>query len=273
MEGVADYEFVHLLGEGSHGSFWLARCPARLNLGLDYVAVKLLAHHGTDADFDQLAEELLRYNAVGSPRLVQLYDVGLQGDLLYYASEYFPDGSLSQPARPFTRASVLSAIADAALAAHALHEAGIAHRSIKPGNIMIDGSMAKLGDLALAQVLRPGQTVTGLEQIGAIEYLAPELIQGDSASRATDIWALGATMHRVLTGRPIYPDVPDDSPLEALRYILSQSPSLNEHLEAEEQVIISQALSLDPVDRPPTANDFAESVGALARRYAQSELA
>ncbi|MCP5030166.1 MAG: protein kinase [Actinomycetia bacterium] len=271
MDGVGDYEFIHLLGEGSHGSFWLARCPQRLNLGLDYVAVKTLSHHGGDADFEMLSEELLRYSAVASPRLVQLYDVGLQGDLLYYSGEYFPDGSLAQPARPFTRASVLLAIADAAFAAHALHDAGIAHRSIRPGNIMIDGTMAKLGDIALSAVLKPGQTVTGLDQVGAIEYLAPELIQGEAASRASDIWALGATMHRVLTGRPIYPYVPDGSSLEALRYILSQQPTLNELLREEEHLVVGKTLSADPADRPLTAMDFAEMVSDVAHRYAAAE--
>lgn len=271
MERVADYEFVHLLGEGGHGSFWLARCPERLDLGLDYVAVKTLAHHGSDDDFDRVAEELLRYSAVGSHRLAQLYDVGLQGDLLYIAGEYFPDGSLAQPARPFTRASVLSAVADAALGAHALHEAGIAHRSIRPANVLIDGSMAKLGDIGLSQILRPGQTVTGLEHIGSMEFLAPELIQGGQASRATDIWALGATMHRVLTGRPIYPDVPDTSPLEAIRFILGHPPSLNELLADDEREVVRRTLAPDPVDRPLTALEMAEMVGDLARRYAQAE--
>jgi len=271
MQGIADYEFVHLLGEGGHGSFWLARCPARLSLGLDYVAVKTLAHHGSDADFERLSMELQHYSSVTSPRLVQLYEVGLQGDILYYAAEYFPDGSLTQPARPFNRASVLAAVADAALGAHALHEAGISHRAIKPSNVLIDGPMAKLGDLSLAQVLSPGQTLTGLENLGSIEFLAPELIQGESGSRATDIWALGATMHRVLTGRPIYPSVPDDSPLEALRFLLSQPPTLNDSLRPDEHQVVAAALATNPLDRPPTALDFAKMVSDLAHYYAQAE--
>ncbi|MDH3684203.1 MAG: protein kinase, partial [Acidimicrobiia bacterium] len=211
MSGIADYEFVQLLGEGSHGSCWMARCPARLGLDVDHVSVKTLVHNATDVDFERLSTELRHYSSVPSPELVPLYDVGQQGGMLYYAGQYFPDGSLAQPARPFSRAAVLSALSDAALAAHALHEAGLAHRSIKPGNVLIDGDRAKLGDIGLSHVLKPGQTVTGLDHIGSIEYLAPELIQGQAASRATDIWALGATMHKVLTGRPIYPDVPDGS--------------------------------------------------------------
>ncbi|MEM8926037.1 MAG: serine/threonine-protein kinase [Actinomycetota bacterium] len=271
MDGIADYEFVHLLGEGSHGSVWLARCPERLGLDLDYVAVKTLSHQAGDADFERLLDQFRRYSALPPKRLVQLYDVGQQGSMLYYASEYFADGSLAQPARPFTRASVLAAVADAALAAHTLHEAGMAHRSIKPGNILIDGTTAKLGDIGLSQVLTPGQTITGLDQIGTIEFLAPELIQGQGASRATDIWALGATLHRVLTGRPIYPKIPDDSQLEALRYLLSERPTLNDSLREEEQGVVGSALSADPHDRPATALDLARSVTELAHRYVNSE--
>jgi eukaryotic-like serine/threonine-protein kinase len=271
VNGIADYEFVHLLGEGSHGSFWLARCPARLGRAEPYVAIKTFAHRADDADFQRLTSELQRYMQVGSPQLAELYDVGLQNDTLYYAGRYFPDGSLAQPARPFTRASVLAAITDAALAAHALHEAGIAHRSIKPGNIYIDGDHAKLGDIGLLQVLNPGQTITGLDHVGSIEYLAPELIQGQPASRATDLWALGATMHRVLTARSIYPDVPQGSLLQALRYLVSQRPVLSDRLRDDEREMIELTLGADPAARPATALEFAHGVGAIAEALAQAE--
>lgn len=266
MDGIADYEFIHLLGEGSHGSFWLAHCPERLGLDADQVAVKTIAHNASDGDFERLVAELQLYTNIASPHLVRLYDVGQQGGALYYATEYFPDGSLAQPARPFTRGSVLSTIADAAMAAHALHEDGIAHRGIKPGNVMVDGDTAKLGDIGLAHVLNPGQTVTGLDHIGSIEYLAPELIQGQAASRATDIWALGATLHRVLSGRPIYPDAPGGSLLEALRYLLREQPTINESIQPDERTLIEQTLSPDPVDRPATAREFGEVVSELAAK-------
>lgn len=271
MNGIADYEFIQSLGEGSHGSFWLARCPERLGRPDTHVAVKTFAHHADQADYERLATELQRYTLVGSPHLVRLYDVGLQGTTLYFAGEYFPDGSLAQPARPFTRASVLAAITDAALAAHALHEAGIVHRSIKPGNVFIEGERAKLGDIGLLQVLNPGQTITGLDHIGSIEYLAPELIQGHPASRATDVWALGATMHRVLTARSVYPDVPRGSLLQALRYLVSERPVLNDRLRDEERDVIERTLALDPSARPLTALEVAQVVGDIAQRLAQAE--
>lgn len=271
MTGIADYELIKPLGEGSQGSYFLARCPERLGRPDSHVAVKTLAHHADQADFERLTRELQRYCAVVSPHLAQLYDVGLQGTTLYIAGEYFPDGSLAQPARPFTRSAVLSAITDAARAAHALHEAGIVHRNIKPGNIFIDGDVAKLGDIGLMQVLNPGQTITGLDHIGSIEYLAPELIQGQPASRATDVWALAATMHRVLTARSVYPDIPQGSLLQALRYLVSERPVLNERLRDEERAIIERSLSLDPAARPLTALELADAVGEIAAAVARSE--
>ena len=115
--------------------------------------------------------------------------------------------------------------------------------------------------------------MTGLDHIGSIEYLAPELIQGQNASRATDIWALGATMHKVLTGRPIYPNLPDSGLLQALRYLLSEQPTLNDTLRDDERALIATTLSADPVERPPTAREFADSVGAIAAALSREESA
>ncbi len=271
MKSIADYELIQSLGEGSHGSFWLARCPERLGVDTDQVAVKIFAHNAAEGDLDRLWHELRYYRSVTSPHLAEIYEVGQQGAVLYYAGEYFPDGSLARPARPFSRSVVLAALAAAARGAHALHEAGVAHRDIKPGNVMLDDEGAKLGDPNLATVLNPGQTITGLDRLGAIEYLAPELVQGQSATRSSDIWALGATMHRVLTGRSVYPDLPDGSLLEALRHLLNERPTLNETLRPEERAIVERTLATDPVDRPATAADLAETVEELARRLAAAE--
>jgi serine/threonine protein kinase len=133
MDGIADYSFVERLGEGNHGTFWLARRPARLTaVTAEFVAVKTLAQQATDQDFARMANELRVYAAVESPHLVPIYDAGHHNGRLFYATAYFADGSLGAPARPMDRPEVVSAVADAAAGAHALHEAGIAHRDIKP---------------------------------------------------------------------------------------------------------------------------------------------
>ncbi len=274
MDGIADYQFIERLGEGNHGTFWLARPPARLtSVTAEFVAVKTLAQQATDQDFKRMANELRIYATVESPHLVPVYDAGHQDGRLFYATSYFADGSLGSPARPMERAEVIAAVADAAEGAHALHEAGIAHRDIKPDNIMIErtadaddnesGLSAQLGDLGLAQIINPGQTVTGIGPVGTIEYLAPEQVQGRQASRASDIWALGVSLHRTITGRGVYEAFPVDSLLEALRYVLTVRPTLDPDLDPAVEAIISQCLVEDPSDRYKTAAELAQALTSL----------
>lgn len=276
MDGIADYQFIERLGEGNHGTFWLARPPARLTqVDAEFVAVKTLAQQATDQDFTRMANELRVYAAVESSYLVPVFDAGHQDGRLFYATSYFADGSLGSPARPMERAEVIHAVADAAEGAHALHEAGIAHRDIKPDNIMIDragqdsangsgdgspGMRAQLGDLGLAQIINPGQTVTGIGPVGTIEYLAPEQVQGQRASRASDIWALGVTLHRTITGRGVYESFPVDSLLDALRFVLTVRPTLDPSLESEAEAIISRCLIEDPGARYQTSAELADAL-------------
>ncbi|MEM7275136.1 MAG: serine/threonine-protein kinase [Actinomycetota bacterium] len=267
MDGIADYRFIERLGEGNHGTFWLARPPARLQqVDAEFVAVKTLAQQASDQDFTRMANELRIYATVDSPHLVPIHDAGHQDGRLFYASAYYPDGSLGAPARPMDRAEVLTAVADAALGAHALHDAGIAHRDIKPGNIMITrnngGLRAQLGDLGLAQIINPGQTVTGVGPVGTIEYLAPEQIHGQKATRASDIWALGVTLHRALTGRGVYPSFPVETLLDALRYVLTVRPEVDPELTPGVAEVVRRCLLEDPVDRFPTAAALAAALQA-----------
>ncbi len=260
MQQIADYEIIQQLGEGSQGQFWLARTPARLEIGEPFVAVKTIGHAATDDDFARLTDHLRLYASIDSPYLVRLYDVGQQGNLLYMAGEYLEGGSLSRPARPLSRVDVLRALAEASFGANALHDVGIAHRSIRPGNVMLGRSSAKLGDLGLSQLLSPGQTITGASRVSAIEYLSPELIQGQQASRASDIWATGATLHKALTGQPMYPRLPTDSLVAALRHILNERPTLGDALRNGERRIIEAIVAADPADRPLTSEAVAEEI-------------
>ena len=139
MERIADYELLDRLGAGNHGEFWLARPPTRLGLPADVlVAVKVLGMRATENDFRRMANELRVHASVQSANLASVLDAGHQEGRLFYAMTYYPDGSLEHPARPLERRAVLRAVAGAARACHALHEVGVAHRDIKPGNILID---------------------------------------------------------------------------------------------------------------------------------------
>jgi eukaryotic-like serine/threonine-protein kinase len=256
VRGIADYRFVRMLGEGNHGRFWLAPPPARLGLSVDYVAVKTLSQHASDDDFRRMANELRLYAAVDSPFLVKVLDAGQQDGLLFYACEYVPGSSLAETGASPT--SVVNAVACAARAAHGLHEVGVAHRDIKPENIFLTPEGGKLGDLGLAQALNRGLTVTGVGPIGAVEYLAPEMIRGSSGSRASDIWSLGATLHRALTGESLYPGLPTDDVLASLRHLLATEPAISDGVPEMVRPAMEACIQPDPADRPATALELAE---------------
>jgi eukaryotic-like serine/threonine-protein kinase len=260
---IGDYHLVRWLGEGNHGNFYLADVPPRLQLGVDHVVVKVLDGASSNDGFRRATRELRVFASIQSPYLVTLYDAGQDGNSFFYAMEYFPMGSLAEPSRPVGRAQVLKALADAARAAHALHEAGVAHRDITPANIELYEQGAKLSDLGMAQLLTPGLTVTGMGPIESVEYIDPILVSGGRASRATDIWSLGVVMHRALTGHGVYGELPAEDPLLALRRVLSSTPTLDPSLSPAEAQLISSCLAPDPADRPPTAEDVAKRTEEL----------
>jgi len=263
---IADYAFVSEGVQGANGTFYLAVPPARLELDIELVAVKVISGVTQDDAVRRGARELRAFAAVDSPHLIRLYDAGQDGPSLYYSMEYSPLGSLAQPARPLERAEVIEAVADAAEAAHALHEAGIAHRNIQPSTVMLHEEGAKLADLGLAQTLVPGQTATGIASIEYIEFLDPASLGGESPSRATDIWSLGATLHRALTGVGLYGVVPTTEPLLAVRRVLSSTPVVLEELDDEDRQIIERSINPDLTERYGTAQELATDLRARARR-------
>lgn len=266
MDRIADYRFVRLLGEGSNGRFFLARTPLRLGVADTHVAVKVL-EVSTDQDaFRRTTRELRAFASIRSPFLVRLYDAGQEAQTFYYAMEYLPLGSLASPARPLTPAETVRAVGHAARAAHALHEAGMAHRDIKPANILVTDDGGRLADLGLVQVLAPGQTITGMGGIGSVEYLDPSILRGERASRASDIWALGVTLHRVLTGRSVFGELPDRDPLLAVRRVLNTPPAVDPSLDADTAAVVRACLEADPAARLRTADELADRIDALGVR-------
>lgn len=262
-DGIADFRFIRFLGAGNHGAFYLAYRPQRLPADTEFVAVKVLSGPNSHDTFGRATRELAAFASVRSPYLVTLYDVGQQGDDLYYSMEYLPAGSLADAIGSLPPGQVLTAVADAARAADALHEAGIAHNDIKPGNVMLHDSQAKLSDLGISQLLTPGMTVTGIGSTGSVEFVDPAVIRGEEPGRASDIFALGATLHRALTGTGLYGDLPSGNTMLAMRQVMSQKPVISSHLPADVRTVIAAAIDQDPAARPGTAAELAERIEAL----------
>jgi eukaryotic-like serine/threonine-protein kinase len=268
VDRVADYVFLRELGRGEHSQVYLARTPRRLGITLDTVAVKVLSLSGTDG-FDAVADELSLFAALGSSRLVPMYEVGMDAGVVFYAMRQEPLGSLSTPARGLSRREHLLAVARAARGVHEMHEAGVAHRGIGPTNILLDKAGGVLAEPAIAHLLNSGHTLSGLgtgARAGRLEFIDPELMKGRPAGRASDIWALGVTLHLVLTGHGLFPALVSADPFTAVRIYLRSHPEPGEDLTEGERAVVVAALHPDPARRFHTAEDFALAVEEVAGR-------
>jgi eukaryotic-like serine/threonine-protein kinase len=263
VEGIADYRFVRPLGDAGHGTMFLAVPPPRLKVATDHVGVKVLTGADDEASLRRVTRELRAFASVTSPYLISLLDAGRQDSYFFYAMEYCAGGSLEAPERPLERSDIIRAVAEAAHATHALHEAGLVHRGIKPSNILLADDGARLADLGLVQSLTRGQTVTGLGALGAVEYLDPALLSGQAATRASDVWSLGVTLHRALSGEGVYGEMSTSDPLLCVRRVLTGRPRMSDRIHAEDATVIAHCVETDPADRPRTALELAEALTRL----------
>ncbi|WP_089949283.1 serine/threonine-protein kinase [Lentzea xinjiangensis] len=207
---AARYRLLHLLGQGSMGTVWAAHDEVLRR----QVAVKgILRPPGMpDADAEQLRERTMRearaIAALSHPNLVTLYDVIQHEGDPYVVMELVPSRSLGEVLQEqgcLTEkqgAAVLDAVAAALASAH---RAGITHRDVKPGNVLIaDDGRVKLTDFGIARnVAEATMTARGIT-LGTPAYIAPEVAQGGDVSEAADRWSLGATMWAAMAGEPPY---------------------------------------------------------------------
>lgn len=262
MDGIADYEFVRQLGHGSHGEYYLARKPGRLPVTAEHVAVKVIAD-AADQAARRASRELNAFAAVRSPYLVPLYDAGQQDTSFYYATEYFPHGSLLDQRVPGD-ARLLTALAHAARATQALHDAGMVHRDIGPGNVLVAGDGGRLSDLDLA--LTTDQAVDGtatMPGFGKAEFTDRGLLTGDGVSGpAADVWSLGATLHWLATGTGLYGELPTADPMRTFRIVVSTAPRVAAGADPGVAELVNACLG-EPAGRP-TAGEVADRVEKLA---------
>ncbi|HRE01918.1 MAG TPA: serine/threonine-protein kinase [Ilumatobacteraceae bacterium] len=261
-QAIADYTDVRALDEGGHGRFFLAKAPPRL--GVDGDVVVKIVPGSSEAGFRRFTRELRLFARIDSPHLVRLYDAGQHEDSFFYSMEWCSRGTLESPREPLDRAAKLKALAGIARAAHALHESGIAHRDIRPGNILlrVDGS-ACLGDLGLAQL--GSGSVTSMAPIASVGFVDPKLILGDTAGRASDIYSIGAVLHWALTGETLHPGLDTSDPMMAVRSVLRGRVVVRRDLLSAAEADVVESCTADEITvRPPTAANVADLIDSLA---------
>jgi len=218
---LGPYEILSLLGAGGMGEVYRAR-DTRLDR---IVAVKILpAHLSSDNEFKQRFEREARtVSSLNHPHICQLFDVGRDGSTDYLVMEFLDGETLAERVRHGALAlnELLKIGIDVADALAVAHRAGIVHRDLKPGNIMLTKSGAKLMDFGLAKPAQAGapgsasapllsaaRTMSGPSPlttagsiVGTIQYMSPEQIEGREADAASDIFAFGAVLYEMATGR------------------------------------------------------------------------
>src|SRR4051812_38387042 len=225
---VDGYEMLDIVDRGGSGIIYRAR-HLRLKR---VVALKMLlsGEYAGRAELARFTCEAQAVAALQHPNIVQIFDVGEVDGRAYFAMEFVGGGSLArkQAGVPQPARYAASTVETLARAVHVAHLSGIVHRDLKPSNILLtpDGT-PKVTDFGLARRddngIR-GMTLTGFP-VGTPSYMAPEQAQAQAHKNgvgpAADVYALGAILYELLTGRPPFRA---ESALETLRQLTTDEP-------------------------------------------------
>ncbi len=273
------YRVLARLGSGGMGLVYMVE-----HIQLAKVAAMKVLHHEMARDSEAVRRFRIEAQAVSRldhPNIVQTFDFGQSDDALYLVMEYLKGEDLAALVKregplPFERAARLFAQICSALTE--AHDAGIIHRDLKPENIVVvrrrDGTeSAKVLDFGLAKLRErtDAMSVTsGNQVIGTPYYMSPEQVRSEPLDARTDIYSLGATLYRVLTGTPPFQATTPvgvltkhiTDPLELPRL---RAPELN--LPPAADAIVSRAMAKSRQDRYASAaevqRDLERAVGAL----------
>jgi WD40 repeat protein len=268
---VAGYAVLGVLGRGGMGVVYKAEQTALRRL----VALKMILHaeYAGEEERQRFQAEAEAVARLQHPNIVQVYEVGEHGGLPYFSLEYCSGGSLAQqldgtPWQPKRAAALVQTLAQAMEAAH---QAGLVHRDLKPGNVLLtaDG-IPKVTDFGLVKRLDvAGQTQSGAV-VGTPSYMAPEQAGGKQGAigPAADVYALGAILYELLTGRPPFKAA---SVMETLHQVLHAEPLPVRRLQLavprDLETICLKCLEKDPGKRYASAATLAEDL----RRFGAGE--
>jgi eukaryotic-like serine/threonine-protein kinase len=262
---IPGYEVEAVLGRGGMGVVFRGRhVPLNRPVAIKMMLAGTYAGRRERERFQREAEAVARLR---HPNVVQIYDIGDVDGRPYFTMELVDGGSLAQKLagtpQPALQAAKLAATLAGAV--QAAHSCGIVHRDLKPGNVLLtaDGT-PKISDFGLARRLDDGAGVTQTAvTVGTPSYMAPEQAHGRPATvgPAADVYALGAILYELLTGRPPFRAA---TAAETVQQVIFQEPAppsrLNDKVPRDLETICLKCLEKDPRRRYCTAAELADDL-------------
>jgi serine/threonine protein kinase len=262
---VGPYRVESLLGIGGMAIVYNATATDGTR-----VALKLVKEvYAQDETFRRrFSREARIAQTVTNPHVVAVLDTGEHGGIPYLAERFVEGGSLEQKLQReghLDLPTIVRMCAEVADGLQALWTAGIVHRDVKPGNILLDlAGTAHITDFGLAKDSQGSVLTMPGQALGSMDYMAPEQIRGEPVTAATDIYALGCVVFECVQGRPPFADRPGMRVLWA--HVQDEPADPVGHVEIPPAFIqvLKTALRKLPADRPSDAVDYARSLAQAA---------
>lgn len=259
------YQLLSRVAIGGMGEVWQA---TDLVIGRT-VAIKILKDEylGDPGFLERFRAEARHAALVNHEGIANVYDYGEEEGSAFLVMELVPGEALStilERERVLPADQVLDFVAQTAMALHAAHQAGLVHRDIKPGNLLItpDGRV-KITDFGIARIAdQVPLTATG-QVMGTVQYLSPEQASGHPASPSTDVYSLGIVAYEALAGRR--PFTGESQVAIAMAQINEAPPELPVTVAAPVRNLVFAAIAKKPANRPGSAQIFARAAQALRR--------
>ncbi len=255
--GIPGLEDAVEIARGGFATIYRARQPAFRR----DVAVKVLhAQHLTDEGRLRFERECEAMGSLSAhPGIATLFDAGFTTDSRpYLVMEYRPTGSLAdrlERGAPLDWEQATAVAVQIAGALESAHRAGVLHRDVKPANILVSGfGDAELTDFGIAVLDDKRDTRSG-ELLASLVHAAPELLDGERPSPASDVYSLGSTLFELLSGQSAFGPSPDEMAVATVRRVADDPvPDLREQGVPDEVcAVVEQSMRKDPAERPLSA--------------------
>src|SRR6266536_2197105 len=277
---LGPYEILAPLGAGGMGEVYRAR-DTRL---YRTVAIKVLpAQLSSSPELrDRLEREARTISQLSHPHICALYDIGREGDTNFFVMEYLEGDTLAE--RLHKGALSLEQVcrygAEIAEALGTAHAAGVVHRDLKPGNVMLTKSGVKLMDFGLAKIVAAPAPIEALTSaptrtkdltiegtlLGTVPYMAPEQLEGRQTDARTDIFAFGAVLYEMAVGRKAFTGASQASLMSAI--LTSEPPAVSSLQPMSPPAfdrLVKTCLAKDPAERWQSAHDIGLQLAWITR--------